>query len=238
LTSVNSEPPPSGQLLPETAGGAFGALIGAWVGTGLAGPFGAATGLAAGSVVGAGIVPVLERWFSRIQGEFGRRGRVVVEAAGSRGDMTPDEVLERLLDADDLQPLMTRILDAAARTDSVLNLRILGTVLGEALSDRPREVDDYILIATAVNDLGPAHVRVLELLEGPADPTDADRRWTAGEIEERIGSVSPLGTQAALGGLVRHGLVQNDAGFGLTYSLTKFGHALLDLIRLIDRETA
>jgi hypothetical protein len=57
LTSVNSEPPPSGQLLPETAGGAFGALIGAWVGTGLAGPFGAATGLAAGSVVARALFP-------------------------------------------------------------------------------------------------------------------------------------------------------------------------------------
>jgi hypothetical protein len=55
-TAENGESP-SGRLLPETAGGAFGALIGAWVGTGLTGPFGAATGLAAGSVVGQALFP-------------------------------------------------------------------------------------------------------------------------------------------------------------------------------------
>jgi hypothetical protein len=179
----------------------------------------------------------MERWFARIGREWSRRGAVIVEAAAARAAIGPEQLVERLLEADDLQPLMARILDAAARTDSAANLQILGTVLGEALSDRPRQIDDYLVIATAVNDLTLAHIRVLEVLEGPADPDHNDASWTSRTVEEAISDVSTLGIQAALGGLVRHGLVRTESGYGaLTYSLTEFGRALLDVIRLIKAE--
>lgn len=224
---------PSGNLVSETAGATFGGLIGLWAGTAIGGPDGAVVG----SVAGAASVPPMERWFARIRREWSRRGAVIVQAAASRAAIGPEQLVERLLEADDLQPLMARILDAAARTDSAANLQILGTVLGEALSDRPRQIDDYLLIATAVNDLTLAHIRVLEVLEGPADPDQNDASWTSRTVEEAITDVSTLGIQAALGGLVRHGLVRTESGYGvLTYSLTEFGRALLDLIRLIKAE--
>src|SRR5215217_7485295 len=129
---------PSGKLVSDTAGATFGGLIGWWTGTAIGGPDGAEVG----AVMGAASGPAMERWFARIRKEWSRRGDVLVQAAASRAEIGPEELVERLLEADDLQPLMARILDAAARTDSATNLKILGTVLGEALSDRPREIDD------------------------------------------------------------------------------------------------
>jgi hypothetical protein len=225
---------PSGNLVSDTAGATFGGLIGLWAGTAIAGPDGAEIG----SVVSAASVPAMERWFARIRKEWSRRGTVVVQAAASHAEIGPEELVERLLEADDLQPLVARILDAAARTDSAANLKILGTVLGEALSDRPRQIDDYLLIATAVNDLTPAHIRVLEVLERPADSSNADLGWQAETVDKAVMDVSTLGIHAVLGGLVRHGLVENSADYGLTYWLTEFGRALLDVIRLVKTEHA
>jgi hypothetical protein len=221
----------SGNLASETAGATFGGLIGVWASAAIPGSDGAAIG----SVVGAGSVPVMERWFARIRNEWSRRGAIIVQAAASRAEIGPEQLVERLLEADELQPLVARILDAAARTNSATNLQILGTVLGEALSDRPRQIDDYLLIATAVNDLTPAHLRILEVLERPADPDRDEVGWIAQTIEESIKDVSLLGIQAALGGLVRHGLVRTGVGYGpLIYSLNEFGQALLDVVRLIQ----
>jgi hypothetical protein len=46
----------------------------------------------------------MERWFARIRKEWNRRGAVIVQAAASRAEIGPEEVVERLIEADDVLP--------------------------------------------------------------------------------------------------------------------------------------
>jgi hypothetical protein len=81
---------------------------------------------------------------------------------------------------------LSRILEAVAHTDSQEKLRLLGTVLVEAISNRPNRLDEDFLIVGALDDLQAVHLRVMELLEQSADPDDADERWSDSLIAERI----------------------------------------------------
>jgi hypothetical protein len=144
----------------ETAGATLGGLVGFAVG----GPVGA--------IVGAAVTPALEKWASLCIAEFKRRGVVVVGAAAVGSGLSEDEVLDAVLSDPDLQPLLSRILEAIAHTDSKEKLLLLGTVLGEAINNRPNRLDEDFLIVAALDDLEPVHLRVMELLEQPQAKMD------------------------------------------------------------------
>jgi hypothetical protein len=91
-----------------------------------------------------------------------------------------------------------------------------------------------LLIVAALDDLEPVHLRVMELLEQPADPENPDQGWLDSMIEEQIVGVSRVGCQGALGGLVRHGLVAIKGAFGGNiYVLSDFGQALMAVMRQV-----
>jgi hypothetical protein len=204
----------------------LGATLGGLAGLALGGPVGAIVGVAA--------TPALAKCMSRILVELGRRGEAVAEAAVLSSDLSEAEVLECIVSDVGLQPLVSRVVEAVAHTDSHEKLRLLGTVLGEAISNRPTRLDEDFLIVAALDDLQPVHLRVMELLEQPANPVDADQRWYDGLIEERIVGVSRVGWQGALGGLIRHGLVRDFPGWGIDlYELSDFGGALIAVMRQV-----
>jgi hypothetical protein len=219
------EPSNSRKVVAETGGAALGALMGLL----FAGPAGAGVG----GLIGVTFTPIMERWVGRIVNEwFPARGEVLADAAASSSGLGPDEVVERLLDSEDLQPLVARVLDAASRTNSVETLRLLGAVLGVSVSNRPRRIDEDLMLVDGIRDLEPGHLWLLQCVEQPPDPAEPDSTTVPERIATVVGDkLSPVGLQAAIGGLLARGLIQPVSGYGLGYVITEFGRALLEALR-------
>ena len=222
---MSLEPRGSDKLIAESGGAALGALIGLC----FAGPLGAGAGAAIGVIA----QPVMERWFAKCVDEFRGRGAVLAEAASRSSGLDQDEAVERLLASVGLQPLVARVLDAASRTNSTETLRLLGGVLGESVADRSRRIDEDLMLVDGIRDLEPGHLRLLETFEQPANASNPDVNWAEESMAAAMANrLSPVGRQAALGGLVGRGLVQPVSGFnGGGYAITDFGRALLGAVR-------
>ena len=171
------------------------------------------------------MTPAMEGWAERIRQEFQRRGQVITDGAAVASQLEPDEVVERLLTTDGLDPLVMRVLDAAAHTDSTRKLRMLGTILGRAISNKAPPLNEDLLIVATLDDLEPAHLNVLEVLE--------DGGLSAANLENAVLDLTAVGRQAAIGGLLRHGLAVQTSLYGaLGYEITEFGRAMLEVMRL------
>jgi hypothetical protein len=212
-------------LIAETGGAALGFLMGLCV----LGPLGPAFA----GFVSVTAQPLLERFVGRCVDEFGRRGDVLAEAASRSSGLDQEAVVERLLESDELQPLTARVIDAASQTNSTEILTLLGGMLGASVSDRPRRIDEDLMLVDGMRGLEPAHLRLLEQFERSADPSNPDVAWGTERIAESIGeSLTAAGRQAAIGGLLGRGLIQRIAGFdGGGYMITEFGSALLGALR-------
>ena len=90
------------KFLAETGGAALGALLGFC----FAGPLGAA----AGAAVGVVLTPAMERWAAKCIDELRGRGQILADAASLTSGLSEDEVVERLLDSEELQPMVARVL--------------------------------------------------------------------------------------------------------------------------------
>jgi hypothetical protein len=204
-------------------------LLGGLIGLIAAGPLGSATG----SIVGAASVPMFERWVARMLPEFQRRGEVMAEGAARTSGIDAESAVEHALHSEDAQPLVARILDAATRTNANEILWLLGGMLGVAASDGPRRVDEDLMLVDAIDGLTPAHLHVMQALEEPADPGDADVVWLPSAVSSALGSqVTEAGLITALGGLVSRGLVTTHPTWEQTgYRLSKFGLAMLQAAR-------
>jgi hypothetical protein len=125
------------------------------------------------------------------------------------------------------------VIDAASQTNSTEILTLLGGMLGASVSDRPRRIDEDLMLVDGMRGLEPAHLMLLEQFERPADPSNPDVAWGTERITESIGeSLTAAGRQAAIGGLLGRGLIQRIAGFdGGGYMITEFGSALLGALR-------
>lgn len=232
---VTIEPRGTSEVPAKMGGAALGLLFGLMLGGPLGGVIGGPLGATVAASVGPVLTPVMEAWVKNAQEEWQRRGNELATGAADASHLDEVKVVERILTSNDLQPLVMRVLDAAARTNSTRKLRALGAVLGEAVSSRPRRVDEDLFIVAALDDLEPAHLRVLEALEGQADPADSDVGWMSDDLAHAVADLSPVGRHAALGGLMRHGLVDTVSGYGeMTYRITEFGHAMLEVMRLPD----
>ena len=223
-TAANSVTGNSPGLVARTGGAALAALFGASI---------AVTNPLAGAVIGAASVPILEQWLERCRSEFRRRGEVLAESASLTSGIGQEEVVERLLASDELQPLVARVLNAAYETSSTDTLRLLGGVLGEAASGRPRRVNEDLMLVDGIRGLEPGHIRLLEQLQRPADASNPDVSWGIERIAQSMGdALSPVGLQAAIGGLLGRGLIQRSSGLdGGGYRITEFGDGLLGALR-------
>jgi hypothetical protein len=175
----------------------------------------------------------MERWAAKCIDELRGRGQILAEAASLTSGLSQDDVVERLLDSEELQPVVARVLDAALRTNSTDTLRLLGAVLGASVSDRARKIDEDLMLVDGITGLEPGHLRVLELFEGPADPSNPDVNWGVELITAASAdNMSAVASQAAIGGLLSRGLIQTMSGFGQGgYQITEFGRALLGALR-------
>jgi hypothetical protein len=176
--------------------------------------------------LGTVMTPYMEAYAERMMQEFQRRGQVITDSAAVASQLDPDEVIERLLTTDGLDPLVMRVLDAAGRTDSTRKLRMLGTILGRAISNKAPPLNEDLLIVATLDDLEPAHLIVLEALEHGG--------LSSAELENAVLDLSDVGRQAAIGGLFRHGLTRLTGPYGVPpgYEITEFGRAMLEVMRL------
>lgn len=222
-----------GRIATKTGGAALGALMGSMLGGPLGPMIGGQLGAATAEAVGPLLTPLMEAWVAKMRQELLRRGRVVAAGAAEASSLEEGDVVQRLLDSDGLQPLVARVLEAAARSGNKAKLGMLGAVLGEAVSSRPRSIDESLLIVAALEDLEGAHLRVLEALEGVPDFQNPDVRWTSEGIDRAVPDLTAIGRSTAIGGLIRHGLVDTTTVFdGTGYQITDFGQAMLEAFRL------
>jgi hypothetical protein len=219
------EPTRSDKLIIATGGAALGVLTGMI----FAGPLGAGAGAAIGVVA----QPAMEWVVAKCVPEFRRRGNVLAEAASRSSGLDQDEVVERLLESVELQTLVARVLDATAQTNSTEILTLLGGMLGASVADGPRKIDEDLMLVDGMRGLEPGHLRLLEILEQPADPSNPDVFWADQTIAAALGdSLSHAGRQVAIGGLLGRGLIQRMSGLdGGGYTITEFGSALLGALR-------
>jgi hypothetical protein len=177
----------------------------------------------------------MEAYAERMWQECQRRGQVMTDSAAVASQLEPDEVIERLLTTDGLDSLVMRVLDAAARTDSMRKLRMLGAILGQAISTPSRPLDEDLLIVAALDDLEPAHLKVLEALDehGGLSPEGHPKNAVPPSLDNALPDLTVVGRQAGIGGLLRHGLaVQTSPYGGSGYTITEFGSAMLEVMRL------
>lgn len=126
--------------------------------------FGGPLGAAAGTFIGTLITPLIEDWVALCIQEFAPRGQTIVDAAVVTSNLDEEQVIEAITTSPELQPVVQRIIDAAARTNHEQTLRLLGAILGDSIGNRPR-IDEDLLFVEGIAGLGPAHLRVLEALE-------------------------------------------------------------------------
>jgi hypothetical protein len=187
----------------------------------------------AGAVAGMALTPMSERWIARCIKEFRPRSQVLAEGATLTSGLGEEEIVERLVESPELQPLVARVLDAAARTNSTETLRLLGAILGASVSDRPRKIDEDLMFVDVITGLEPGHLRLLELLENDADQSNPDVAWTVETITAADpDSLTAAGRHAAIGGLLARGLIRPMSTLnGGGYMISDFGRALLAAIR-------
>lgn len=187
------------------------------------------------STAGAALGPFFAAALRRGAAAIAHRLPVVTEAAEVRAGLSEDDLAARIESDPELQPLVQRILEATTRTENKRKLQILGTVLGEAVDDRPRALDESILIVETVDALQPVHIRVLEALEREPEnvPEGHAQVWTGDFLEAAIKDASGLGVQGAVAGLVGRGLASSRTGLGgvTVFGLSEYGRAMLSVIR-------
>lgn len=227
--------PPEKNLVPETAGGAFAVLMG-FAAAGTGGGTGSVAELGV-AVAGAVLTPPMSGLARAVAKEWASNGAEVAHAAAAAAGLTHDKLMDTLADEDELHPLLRQVLEAAERTGDIRKLRTLGTVLGEAVTSRPRRVDEAAIIVAALRDLEPAHVRVLELLQQPGPDetpnTEATQAWLPQSVAQNLPEVMPSLVAACLNALTRHGLATTRATWngGSRYELTEFGQVMIDVLR-------
>jgi hypothetical protein len=186
--------------------------------------------------VGGALATIYEDWLSRRRASVERVAEVTLANYGK----SDEEFVRRLREDVRLASLFVTALEAAAATAVEAKVTALGLLLADAASTtHARTFDEKELMVLALADLEWPHVRALrELAEYPSDAElyaelrsenvnavneDPRRR-------ERIQLVESL-PRPVVAALVRHGLVSENAGYGLyVEGTTPFGRALLDYL--------
>ena len=145
-----------------------GAVLGGLVGMSVGGP--------PGAVVGAAVAPWASAWVARSLEEFQARGATLGEAAAAAARLEQDEVVKKALEDPGLDPLVREILDAAARSDQIAALRVLGAILGDRTANGAPKIDEDVLITRAIAELQAPHIAVMDLLSWIDPRRKAKRR--------------------------------------------------------------
>jgi hypothetical protein len=177
------------------------------------------------------------------------RRQMFVGATIKDSGLAGRELAALLRDSPQFASLFESALDASARSVHEQKIRLLAKVVAQAASDTAR-IDDAELVASTLRELESAHVRALTIL-ADYKARNPDATGTAAVIEGMAGlGTRTLGnasgsakalhalmdlsedvSDAVSAALERQGLIWNDPpGFG-SWSITDYGHRILELLR-------
>jgi hypothetical protein len=213
-----------GELVPSAGGAVGGALAGLLIG----GPPGAVVGAATGAVLEHVTREALRRRWER--------GEQAVEIAAAEANLTPEELLQRILADKRLLELAATVIAAAAETTLDAQIRALGQALARGtLADDDTEIERERFIARRLAALEPLHVRALFVLAGR---TPGQLAWGADYVAAEI-NASPGQAEALLAKLTAEGLARDATEFvpvmgprgGPRWEISDLGQEVLALLR-------
>lgn len=216
---------------------------------------GAALGYAIGGVEGAMVGAVApsfaELAFRQLASWRVRHVNQVIEDAAAKAQMTPEELIARLMQSELHGELAARILIAAQDAGTTERLRGLSRSLARgALAMDTAEITTELLYARAFADLDAPHIRTLSLFAktwAQLGLSSDDTLPPDGLNYTQLQGCAGLGDNLdpVLGVLLRHGLLdERQAGLSEFAAgpvsrgqirLTEFGRALLDRMELLGR---
>jgi hypothetical protein len=229
------------ELLPAGSGSVGGALVGLALG----GP--------AGALAGAAVEPVLEEVVSETLARRRARGQRALAVAASSADMTPEDLLDRILRDEQLLDLAAAVVAAASETMVEAKIRALGRALATGtLAADDAVVDEQRFLVDILADLEAPHIRVLKQLsvqhEGYGSPQSPDgtRRaygWSIGDLSVHLPGMAVI-LRPVLNVLAGRELVRDTAvgslgyipGEGERWIVTDTGTRCLDMLEERGRE--
>jgi hypothetical protein len=154
----------------EQSGKALAAGMGAVAGLPL-GPW----GVVAGAITGQFLEPEAVRMIQRAAQAMKRRNQEVVDIACDTAGLSPEELLTRVSENEELQVLAVKAIEAATRTAWEDKVRTLGKSLASGLlSSDEAEISTEQLIMAAIADMEAPQLALLDLLVAWRPPQTGD----------------------------------------------------------------
>lgn len=190
--------------------------------------------------VGPIAAPAGRRFAQALHSEWSRNRSDVLQLACRQAGLSREDLAERLEQYPDLVPLVTRVLHQAGMTGADRPLRVLAGYLGDALAD-PTHADDATVILGSLDGLAEPHIRLLEMLAGPAYE-GGPHRWHAKSMIAKSDYRAEV-TSSAFSKLVSLGLVDDGSAIDRAFlsdpalpiiSVSQLGHDLLAVLQAVQ----
>jgi hypothetical protein len=194
----------------------------------------------------AALIDYARAWRDRLSVRRARFAETVIQESG----LSPEELINKLVDNEEFASLFEAALDASARSAYEQRLQLLARVVSQAANDIA-SVDDAQLVAATIRDLHPPHVRALTILgdyrEGhPLPPRKGGITLRPSNPGGVTGSAKCLVqflhtsthvADAISATLERQGLIWNEGPGHEAWDVTDYGLRILDLLRSTDSKT-
>ncbi len=89
------------------------------------------------------------------------RATQVLDIASQEAGVSPEELVERIAESEQLSDLLNDALQSAVRTGMEKKRRALGKVLAQAVAGDDAKIDEAAMTAAAIGHIEPIHVRLM-----------------------------------------------------------------------------
>jgi hypothetical protein len=177
---------------------------------------------ASGAVI-AGVVAAMHSFGDKLNRQKDERTIELLESASAESALSPEDVVRRLIDNDDLALIAAEAIDAARRSRLKNKAAALGKSLGSILADDAL-IDLESVWIRIIATVEPAHIRVLEFfLEHTGTMGTGSTLWGTGRMAKVSEVGEQLGLQEAILPLVQDligaGLLMDPGAPGMTYEM-------------------